>query len=115
MLPTGVEADYMGIGPVSASEKALAKSGITLKDIELVEINEAFAAQYIACEKALGLDRNITNVNGSGIALGHPVGCTGSRIVITLIYEMKKRKNRYGLASLCAGGGMGTAVVIEIL
>jgi acetyl-CoA C-acetyltransferase len=92
----------------------LDKAGLKLKDIELVEVNEAFAAQYLACEKALGLDRSITNVNGSGISLGHPVGATGSRIVITLIYEMKKRKNKYGLATLCAGGGMGTAVILEV-
>jgi acetyl-CoA C-acetyltransferase len=111
---TGVEPEIMGIGPVSATNKALDKAGLKLKDIELVEVNEAFAAQYLACEKALGLDRNITNVNGSGIALGHPVGATGSRIVITLIYEMKKRKNKYGLATLCAGGGMGTAVILEV-
>lgn len=110
---TGVKPEVMGIGPVSASEKALKKAGLKLEDIELVEINEAFAAQYIAVEKALGLDRNITNVNGSGIALGHPVGCTGCRIITSLIYEMKKRRNKYGLASLCAGGGMGTAIVIE--
>lgn len=111
---TGVEPDIMGIGPVSATHKALEKADLKLEDLELVEINEAFAAQYIACEKALGLDRNITNVNGSGIALGHPVGATGSRIVVTLLYEMKKRKNKYGLASLCAGGGMGTAVILEV-
>ena len=112
---TGVDAEIMGIGPVSSSLKALEKAGLTLKDIDLIEINEAFAAQYLGCEKALGLDRAITNVNGSGIALGHPVGATGSRLVVSLIYEMKKRKNKYGLASLCAGGGMGTAVVIEVL
>lgn len=112
---TGVEAEIMGIGPVSASHKALEKAGLTLGDIELIEINEAFAAQYLGCEKALGLDRDITNVNGSGISLGHPVGATGCRIVISLIYEMQKRKNKYGLASLCAGGGMGTAVIVEVL
>lgn len=112
---TGVEAEIMGIGPVSASHKALEKAGLTLEDMELIEINEAFAAQYLGCEKALGLDRDITNVNGSGISLGHPVGATGCRIVISLIFEMKKRKNKYGLASLCAGGGMGTAVIVEVL
>ena len=112
---TGVAPEIMGIGPISSSLKALEKAGLTLKDMELIEINEAFAAQYLGCEKALGLDRAITNVNGSGIALGHPVGATGSRLVVSLIYEMKKRKNKYGLASLCAGGGMGTAVVIEVL
>lgn len=112
---TGVEPEIMGIGPVTATENALKKASLEIKDIELVEINEAFAAQYLAVEKALELDRNITNVNGSGIALGHPVGCTGSRIVVSLIYEMRKRNNKYGLASLCAGGGMGTTVVVEIL
>ncbi len=112
---TGVEAEIMGIGPVSASHKALEKAGLTLEDMELIEINEAFAAQYLACEKALGLNREITNVNGSGISLGHPVGATGCRIVISLIFEMKKRNNKYGLASLCAGGGMGTAVIVEVL
>jgi acetyl-CoA C-acetyltransferase len=111
---TGVQPDIMGIGPVSATHKALEKADLKLEDLDLIEVNEAFAAQYIACEKALELDRNITNVNGSGIALGHPVGCTGSRIVISLIYEMKKRKNKYGLATLCAGGGMGTAVILEV-
>jgi len=111
---TGVEPDIMGIGPVSATQKALEKAGLKLEDMELIEVNEAFAAQYLACEKVLGLDRNITNVNGSGIALGHPVGATGSRIVVTLLHEMKKRNNKYGLATLCAGGGMGTAVILEV-
>ncbi len=110
---TGVEPEIMGIGPVSASEKALEKAGMKLSDMELVELNEAFAAQYLACEKAMGLDRGITNVNGSGISLGHPVGATGVRIIISLIYEMKRRNLRRGLATLCAGGGMGTAVVVE--
>lgn len=112
---TGIEPEIMGMGPVSSSKKALEKAGLTLADMELIEINEAFAAQYLGVEKELGLDRNITNVNGSGIALGHPVGCTGSRIVASLIFEMNKRGSRYGLASLCAGGGMGTAVVVEVL
>lgn len=112
---TGVEAAIMGIGPVSASQRALEKAGLRLEDMELIEINEAFAAQYLGCEKALRLNRAITNVNGSGISLGHPVGATGCRIVISLIYEMEKRKNKYGLASLCAGGGMGTAVIVEKL
>lgn len=111
---TGVEPEVMGIGPVSASAKAIEKAKLTLKDIDLIEVNEAFAAQYLAVEKAMGLDRSITNVNGSGIALGHPVGASGSRIVVSLLYEMKKRNNKYGLATLCAGGGMGTAIVLEI-
>jgi len=111
----GVDPDIMGIGPAPASRKALAKAGLTLKNIQLIEVNEAFAAQYLACEKELGLNRDITNVNGSGISLGHPVGATGVRLVVTLIHEMKRRDVRYGLATLCAGGGMGTAVVIEHL
>ena len=86
---------------------------MALDDIELIELNEAFAAQYLACEKAMGLNRAITNVNGSGIALGHPVGCTGTRIMTTLLYEMEKRDAKKGLATLCAGGGMGTAVILE--
>lgn len=110
----GVDPAVMGIGPVGASQMVLAKAGLTLQDIDLIEINETFAAQYLAVEKVLGLNRDITNVNGSGIALGHPVGCSGSRIVTSLIYEMKKRDNHYGLASLCAGGGMGTAVIVEL-
>jgi acetyl-CoA C-acetyltransferase len=110
---TGVEPEIMGIGPVSASKKALEKAGLSLGDMELIEVNEAFAAQYLACEKAMGLNREITNVNGSGISLGHPVGASGVRLIITLIYEMKRRNAVKGLATLCAGGGMGTAVVIQ--
>lgn len=109
----GVDPDIMGIGPAPASRKALAKAGLTLKDIQLIELNEAFAAQYLACEKELGLNRDITNVNGSGISLGHPVGATGVRLIVTLLHEMKRRRVKYGLATLCAGGGMGTAVIIE--
>ena len=110
---SGVDPDIMGIGPISSSKKALEKAGFSLDDIELIELNEAFAAQYLACEKAMGLNREITNVNGSGIALGHPVGCTGVRIMTTLLYEMKRRNAKNGLATLCAGGGMGTAIVIK--
>ena len=110
---TGLEPEIMGLGPVNASKKALEKAGLTLKDIELIEVNEAFAAQYLGCEKELGLDRSITNVNGSGISLGHPVGATGCRLIVTLLHEMKRRGNKYGLATLCAGGGMGTAIVVE--
>ena len=110
---SGVDPDIMGIGPVFSSKKALEKAGLSLDDIELIELNEAFAAQYLACEKTMGLNREITNVNGSGIALGHPVGCTGVRIMTTLLYEMKRRDAKNGLATLCAGGGMGTAVVIK--
>ncbi|MEJ2718697.1 MAG: thiolase family protein [Deltaproteobacteria bacterium] len=109
---TGVEPEIMGIGPVSATTKALQKAAVTLDEIDLVEVNEAFAAQYLACEKLLSLKREITNVNGSGIALGHPVGCTGARITTTLLYEMQKRNAGIGLSALCAGGGMGTALVV---
>lgn len=109
----GVHPDIMGYGPVPATRKALGKAGLSLDDIDLIEVNEAFAAQYLTVERELKLNREITNVNGSGIALGHPVGCTGVRIIITLIYEMKKRGARLGLATLCAGGGMGMTMIIE--
>jgi acetyl-CoA C-acetyltransferase len=109
----GCEPHLMGIGPVPAIKKLLAKTGLTVKDIELFEINEAFASQYLACEKELGLDRSIVNVNGAGIALGHPVGCTGARIIISLMYELKRRNKKLGIASLCVGGGMGAAVLVE--
>jgi acetyl-CoA C-acetyltransferase len=109
----GVEPRSMGYGPVPATRKALKKAGLVLKDMGLVEINEAFAAQYLVCEKELGLDREITNPNGSGIGLGHPVGSTGARIIVSLLYEMKKRKTALGLATLCVGGGMGAAVILE--
>jgi acetyl-CoA C-acetyltransferase len=109
---TALEPEIMGMGPVSATQMALQKAGMTLDQVDLVELNEAFAAQYLACEKVLGLNREITNVNGSGVALGHPVGCTGARITTTLLYEMQKRCAKIGLATLCAGGGMGTALVV---
>ncbi len=109
----GVEPERMGIGPTVAIPLALKKAQLTLKDIQLIELNEAFAAQVIACEKVLGLDRNLMNVNGGAIAFGHPVGMTGTRIVLALLNEMKKRKLKFGLASLCVGGGQGAAVVLE--
>ncbi len=109
----GVEPARMGIGPTVAIPLALKKAGLTLKDIQLIELNEAFAAQVIACEKVLSLDRTLMNVNGGSIAIGHPVGTTGTRIVLTLLHEMKRRSLRYGLASLCVGGGQGAAVVLE--
>lgn len=110
---TGVDPEVMGIGPISSTEKALKKAGLTVDDIDLFEINEAFASQCLACQKTLGVPDDKLNVNGGGISLGHPVGATGSRIVITLMYEMRRRGNRYGAATLCAGGGMGTTVIIE--
>ncbi|MEF3306003.1 acetyl-CoA C-acyltransferase [Paenibacillus sp. GYB003] len=109
----GVEPDVMGIGPVPAARIALARCGLTIADIDLVEINEAFAVQAIAVERELGLDRARTNVNGGAIAIGHPVGASGARIVLTLAYELRRRNKRYGLAALCVGGGQGVAVVIE--
>jgi acetyl-CoA C-acetyltransferase len=109
----GVEPELMGYGPVPAVRKALERAGLALADIQLFEVNEAFAAQYLACEKLLGLDRAITNVNGSGIALGHPVGATGLRVVLSLAYEMKRRGLKLGCATLCVGGGMGKAVIIK--
>ena len=112
---TVVDPAYMGIGPISASKKALAKAGLEVKDIDLWEINEAFAAQCIACQRELGIDMDKLNVNGGGISLGHPVGATGSRLVVTLMNELKKRGKKYGAATLCAGGGMGTCVIIEML
>ncbi len=111
----GVDPDYMGIGPVPSSRKALEKAGLSMGDIDLFEVNEAFAAQYLAVEKELGLDRKITNVNGSGIALGHPVGCSAMRLVVTLLHELQKRSLKTGLATLCSGGGMGMTVIVETI
>jgi len=111
----GVDPSYMGIGPVPATKRALKKAGLSLNDIQLVEINEAFAAQYVACERELELDRDIVNVNGSGISLGHPIGATGCRLIVTLMHEMAKRELTMGLATLCAGGGQGFAVIVENL
>jgi len=110
----GVPPEFMGYGPVPAVRKLLEKTGMHLDQIGIIELNEAFASQFLVCEKELGLDRNKVNVNGGGIALGHPVGCTGLRIVISLLYEMKRRNEQYGIASLCAGGGMGMATLIEL-
>jgi acetyl-CoA acyltransferase 2 len=111
----GVDPKLMGRGPVPASKIALQKAGLTLDYIDLIEINEAFAAQYLAVEKELGLDRGKVNVNGGAIALGHPLGATGTRLVITLLYELRRRKKKYGLASACIGGGQGIAMVVENL
>lgn len=109
----GVEPDVMGIGPVPAIQMALSRAGLTIGDIDLFEINEAFAAQYLAVEKELGLDRERTNVNGGAIAYGHPVGASGARILLGLAYELRRRNAKYGVASLCIGGGQGIAVIIE--
>ena len=109
----GVDPSIMGVGPVPASKKALEKAGLTIADMDLVEANEAFAAQSLAVRKDLGLDPEKTNVNGGAIAIGHPIGASGCRILITLIYEMMKRDSKYGLATLCIGGGMGTTMIVE--
>jgi len=111
----GVEPDIMGIGPVVAIPKVLKKSGLELEDIELIELNEAFAAQSLAVIRELGLNQDITNVNGGAIALGHPLGCTGAKLTTQLLYEMGRRKNKYGMVSMCIGGGMGAAAVFENL
>ena len=111
----GVDPKIMGIGPVPATQKLLAKTGMKLQDFDLVEINEAFAAQVLACMRDMPIDPERLNVNGGAIALGHPIGCTGTRIVATLVHEMQKRKSRYGLATLCVSGGMGIALGIERL
>ena len=111
----GVEPRVMGIGPVPASRKALQRAGLTLDQMDLIEVNEAFAAQYLAVEKALGLNRDKTNVNGGAIALGHPLGATGTRLVITLLNELRRRGGRYGLATACIGGGQGIAMIVESL
>ena len=109
----GCDPKTMGLGPTVATPKALARAAITLDDIQLVEFNEAFAAQYLACEQIMELDRSIVNVNGGAIALGHPIGATGSRLTATLIFEMRRAGKRYGLVTMCIGGGQGGALVIE--
>jgi acetyl-CoA C-acetyltransferase len=110
----GVDPSIMGVGPVPASRKALEKAGLTIEDMDLVEANEAFAAQSLAVRKDLGLDPEKTNVNGGAIALGHPIGASGCRILLTLLYEMQRRGSHYGLATLCIGGGMGISVIVEL-
>ncbi|HEY9177301.1 MAG TPA: 3-oxoadipyl-CoA thiolase [Flavipsychrobacter sp.] len=111
----GVDPAVMGLGPIPASQKALKRAGITAADLDLVELNEAFAAQGIPCMQELGLDDNKVNVNGGAIALGHPLGCSGARISTTLLYELKKRGGKYGLATMCIGVGQGAAIVYENL
>lgn len=109
----GVHPDVMGIGPVPASRSALARAGLEVSDLDLVELNEAFAAQAVACRDELGLDPDRLNVNGGAIALGHPLGCSGARIVTTLVHELARRRGRYGLATMCIGVGQGIALVVE--
>ncbi|GEN53177.1 thiolase family protein [Halobacillus faecis] len=109
----GVEPEYMGIGPAPAIRQALEKAELSLDDMDLIEVNEAFASQYLAVEKELGLNRDKVNVNGGAIALGHPIGVSGTRVLYTMIKELKRRGGRYGVASLCIGGGQGIAMVVE--
>jgi acetyl-CoA acetyltransferase family protein len=109
----GVEPTLMGMGPAPATRKVLEKAGLSLKDIDLIEVNEAFAAQYLAVEKELGLDRDRTNVNGGAIALGHPLGMTGTRLLLTLTNELRRRGLKRGLATACIGGGQGIAAIVE--
>jgi len=109
----GVEPAYMGMGPVPAIERALERAGLEIKDIDLFELNEAFAAQSLAVLRKLSLDDSRVNVNGGAIALGHPIGASGARVLVTLLYEMKRRDVKRGLASLCIGGGQGIAMIVE--
>jgi acetyl-CoA C-acetyltransferase len=109
----GVDPAYMGLGPVPAVRQVVKKAGIAIGDIDVIELNEAFASQAIACMRELNLSLDNTNVRGSGISLGHPIGCTGARLMVTIIYEMKRRNLHRGLATLCIGGGQGMAVVVE--
>ncbi|MGN6601236.1 MAG: thiolase family protein, partial [Ginsengibacter sp.] len=113
MAVAGVDPSIMGIGPVAATEKALKRAGLTVSDLDLIELNEAFASQSIACIHDLGLDLQKVNVNGGSIAIGHPLGCSGARIATTLLYEMKRRDARYGLATMCVGVGQGAAMIFE--
>jgi acetyl-CoA acyltransferase len=109
----GVEPERFGIGPVPAIQKALKLAGLTLEQIDLIELNEAFAAQVLACLKAVPIDPDKLNVNGGAIALGHPLGCTGAKLTTTILYEMQRRKARYGMVTMCVGGGMGAAGIFE--
>lgn len=111
----GCHPSIMGMSPVPAVQDLTTRSGLGIRDFELIEVNEAFAAQYIACERELGLNREITNVNGSGIGLGHPVGSTGCRIMVTLLYGMMHQGKTLGLATLCGGGGVSMATALEML
>ena len=112
---TGIEPKYMGMGPVDAVPKALKKAGLKLKDIEQIELNEAFASQSLAVIKELGLNPEIVNINGGAIALGHPLGCTGSKLTVQLINEMKRKKQKYGMVTMCVGTGQGAAAIFETL
>jgi acetyl-CoA C-acetyltransferase len=108
-----VDPAYMGLGPIPAVRKALKKARVTINDMDVIELNEAFASQTIACMRELNLSWDNTNVRGSGISLGHPIGCTGARLMVTIIYEMKRRNLHRGLVTMCIGGGQGMAAVVE--
>jgi acetyl-CoA acetyltransferase family protein len=114
-VSVGVDPAYMGIGPAPATRAVLERTGLTLDDLDLIEVNEAFAAQYLAVEKELGLDRDRVNVNGGAIALGHPLGATGTRLLLTLLLELRRRGRRLGLATACIGGGQGIAAIVETI
>ena len=109
----GVDPAYMGLGPIPAVKKVLKATGLQIKDIDVIELNEAFASQAIACVRELGFDMERTNIHGSGISLGHPIGCTGARVTVTMINEMRRRKAKYGLCTMCIGGGQGMAMIVE--
>ena len=109
----GVDPAYMGLGLVPAVKKALEKGGLTIQDMDVIELNEAFAAQVVACMRELGLSLDNTNVHGGGISLGHPLGCTGARLVVTILHEMRRRNLKLGLVTMCIGGGQGMAMVLE--
>ncbi len=109
----GVDPDIMGIGPIPAIQKLLAQTGLSIKDIDLFEINEAFAAQAVYCQRELGIPSDKLNVNGGAIALGHPLGCTGAKLTATLLHELERRGGKYGIVSMCIGGGMGAAGLFE--
>jgi acetyl-CoA C-acetyltransferase len=110
----GVEPNRTGLAPTTAIPKALERAGMKLKDVDLLEINEAFCSMAVACTRILDLDENVVNVNGSGCGLGHPVGATGTRMVVTMLHELRRRGGSVGCVSMCAGGGMGSAMVLEI-
>jgi acetyl-CoA C-acetyltransferase len=109
----GVDPAYMGLGPIPAVKKAMDGAGISIKDLDVIELNEAFASQAIACMRELGLSMESTNIRGSGISLGHPIGCTGARLVVTILHEMKRQNLHLGLVTMCIGGGQGMAMVVE--
>src|SRR5437763_4611056 len=111
----GVDPGYMGVGPIPAARKALERAGLTVDDLDLVELNEAFAAQVLPCMRELGIPHEKLNVNGGAIAIGHPLGCSGTRLLLTLVKEMKRRGSRYGMAVLCIGVGQGLATIVETI